>query len=64
MAHSRTKLLAFFRPEFIALSPKTKSVTLEASREWFKHNEGILFEAAIADLGFTMEEVRNYEEPS
>ena len=37
---------------------------IEASREWFKHNEGIPFEAVIADLGLTMEEVRTYEEPS
>ena len=29
------------------------------SKEWFKHNEGILFEQAVADLGFTMDQIRN-----
>jgi hypothetical protein len=30
------------------------------SKEWFRHNEGIPFEQAVADLGFTMEQIRNY----
>ena len=30
------------------------------SKEWFKHNEGIPFEQVVADLGFTMEQIRNY----
>lgn len=29
------------------------------SKEWFKHNEGIPFEQVVADLGFTMEQIRN-----
>ena len=29
------------------------------SREWFKHNEGIPFEQVVAELGFTMEQIRN-----
>jgi len=33
------------------------------SREWFKHNPGIPFEQVVAELGFTMEEVKNYREP-
>ena len=37
---------------------------IEASREWFKHNEGIPFEKVVADLGFTMEEIANHREPS
>ena len=37
---------------------------IEASIEWFKHNEGIPFEQVVAELGFTMEEVANYKEPS
>ena len=37
---------------------------IEASREWFKHNEGIPFEKVVAELGFTMEEVANYKEPA
>lgn len=28
------------------------------SKEWFKHNEGIPFEQVVADLGFTMEQIR------
>ena len=30
------------------------------SKEWFQHNEGIPFEQVVADLGFTMEQIRNY----
>lgn len=37
---------------------------IEASREWFKHNKGTSFEKAVAELGLTMEEVVNYQEPS
>ncbi len=37
---------------------------IEASREWFNHTEGILFEPVVAELGFTMEEVTNYKDPS
>lgn len=37
---------------------------IEASREWFKHNKGIPFEQVVAELGFTMEEVTNYKDPS
>ena len=37
---------------------------IEASREWFKHNEGIPFEQVVANLGLTMEEVINHKEPS
>lgn len=37
---------------------------IEASREWFKHNQGIPFEKVVAKLGLTMEEVTSYKEPS
>ncbi len=37
---------------------------IEASREWFKHNEGIPFEKVVTDLGFTMEEIAKHREPS
>jgi hypothetical protein len=33
------------------------------SKEWLKHNKGIPFEEIVAELGFTMEEVRNYKDP-
>ncbi|MGO4885203.1 MAG: hypothetical protein ACLP59_30925 [Bryobacteraceae bacterium] len=35
-----------------------------AAREWLKHNPGIPFEQVVAELGFTMEEVENYQDPS
>ncbi len=37
---------------------------IEASREWFKHNQGIPLDHVVAELGLTMEEVSNYKEPS
>lgn len=37
---------------------------VQEAREWFKHNPGIPFEQAVAELGFTMEEVKNYQDPS
>jgi len=36
---------------------------VKESREWFKHNPGIPFEQVVAELGFTMEEVKNYKDP-
>ena len=30
------------------------------SKEWFQHNEGIPFEQVVADLGFTMDQIRNH----
>lgn len=29
------------------------------SKEWFKQNDGIPFERVVAELGFTVEEIRN-----
>lgn len=29
------------------------------SKEWFQHNEGIPFEQVVAELGFTMDQIRN-----
>ena len=37
---------------------------IEVSREWFKQNKGIPFEQVVSDLGLTLEEVRNYREPT
>jgi len=34
------------------------------AKEWFKTNQGIPFEDVVAELGFTMEQVRNYKEPA
>lgn len=35
-----------------------EEATVARSKEWFKHNEGIPFEQVVADLGFTMDQVR------
>ena len=37
---------------------------INEAREWLKHNPGIPFEQVVAELGFTMEEVENYQDPS
>ncbi len=34
------------------------------SREWFKYNDGTPFEDMVAELGLTMEQIRNYREPA
>lgn len=41
-----------------------ESRDIEASREWFKHNQGTPFEHVVTELGLTMEEVTNYKDPS
>jgi hypothetical protein len=33
------------------------------SREWFKHNEGIPFDDVVAEMGFTMEQIRGHKGP-
>ncbi len=37
---------------------------VEASREWFEHSQGTPLEQVVTELGFTMEEVTNYKDPS
>lgn len=46
--------------------PITEEEELDVAeaREWLKHNPGIPFEQVVAELGLTMEEVRNYQDPS
>ncbi len=34
------------------------------ARESLKRNGGVSFEQVVAELGFTMEEVKNYQDPS
>ena len=36
--------------------------TVARSKEWFKRNEGIPFENVVAELGFTMEKIRERTE--
>lgn len=35
-----------------------------ASKEWFKHNDGIPFEDVVASLGLTMDQIRENKEPA
>jgi len=37
---------------------------IDEAREWLLHNPGIPFEQVVAELGFSMEEVKNYQDPS
>ncbi len=39
------------------ISPEEAAAVVR-SKEWFKHNEGIPFEQVVADLGFTMDQIR------
>ena len=32
------------------------------SKEWFKHNQGTPFEDVVAELGFTMDQIRAHKE--
>ncbi len=41
-----------------------EELAVAEAREWLKHNPGIPFEQVVAELGFTMEEVQNYQDPS
>lgn len=34
------------------------------SKEWFKHNRGASLEDVAAELGFTMEQIRNHKGPA
>ncbi len=45
------------------ISAEEEQAVAEA-REWFKANPGIPFEQVVAELGFTMEEVKNYRDPA
>jgi hypothetical protein len=33
------------------------------SKEWFQHHEGTPFADVVAEMGLSMEEIRNYKEP-
>jgi hypothetical protein len=34
------------------------------SKAWFQHNEGTPFEQVVAELGFSMDQVRNSKDPA
>lgn len=40
------------------ISPEEEAAVAR-SKEWFQHNEGIPFEQIVADLGFTMDQIRD-----
>jgi len=42
---------------------KDEEQAVTEAREWLKRNPGIPFDQVVAELGFTMEEVRKYREP-
>ena len=37
--------------------------TVARSKEWYKRNDGIPFENVVAELGFTMEQIRDNKDP-
>ena len=37
-----------------------EDLAVARSKEWFRHNGGIPFEQAVADLGFTMDQIRDH----
>jgi hypothetical protein len=62
--------------EFLLLNPVDRSLAIAPiedeeiseeeeqavarSKEWFKHNDGIPFEQVVAELGFTMDQIRSH----
>ncbi len=38
--------------------------SIRRSRAWFEHNEGTPFEDVVAELGFSMDDIRNQKEPA
>lgn len=34
------------------------------SKDWFRKNQGIPFEQVVAELGFTMEQIRDVKDPA
>ena len=56
-------LLAKAEAEVAAAAAEEEERAVRESREWFKHNPGIPFEQVVAELGFTMEEVKSYQDP-
>lgn len=43
---------------------EAEAQSIAGSRQWFKQNKGTPFDQAMAELGLTDEEVKNYQEPS
>jgi hypothetical protein len=45
------------RAQHEEISPEEEAAVAR-SKDWFRHNEGIPFEQVVADLGFTMDQIR------
>lgn len=56
-----SRALANAPPEDEEISAGEEHAVAEA-REWLKQNPGIPFGQVVAELGFTMEEVENYQD--
>ena len=41
-----------------------EELEVEEARQWLKHNPGIPLEQVASELGFSMEEINNSQEPS
>jgi hypothetical protein len=53
------RALATAPPEDEEISAEEEQAVAR-SKEWFRHNEGIPFEQVVAELGFTMEQIRGH----
>lgn len=42
--------------------PEEEERAVAASKDWFQKNQGISFEELVADLGLTMEQIRDRKE--
>jgi hypothetical protein len=43
---------------------EAEELAVAEAREWLRQNPGIPFEQVVAELGFTMEDVKNYQDPA
>jgi hypothetical protein len=66
--------------EFLLLDPAARAIatapvedeeigeeeeqSVARSKEWFRHNDGIPFEQVVAELGFTMDQIRDHKDPA
>ena len=56
--NTAVRFLEFLLLEDEEISDEEESAVAR-SKEWFQHNEGIPLEELVADLGFSMDEIRN-----
>ena len=51
-------------PTFKVSETEEEEIAVGEAREWLRHNPGIPLEQVVAELGLTMEEVKNYQDPA